>query len=94
VSDDRLGELRLRVLATDRQIVAAVNERVRLVAEIWAIKIEEGLPLVDAEREQLLRDALAEANAGPLSRAELDALLDTILGLTKREVRRLHPRAG
>lgn len=93
MSDSELGELRRRVLETDRQIVEAVNERLRLVTAIWELKIAQGLPLVDAEREQLLREALAASNEGPMSRAELDELVGAILELTKRGVGRLHPTA-
>ncbi len=83
---DPLDDLRRRVLDVDRRIVGALNERLALVAEIWSVKTERGLPLLDEERERRLRAALAEANDGPLSAEGLDALVDAVLELTKREM--------
>jgi chorismate mutase/prephenate dehydratase len=79
-------ELRSRIAANDRAIVEAVNERLRLVAELWDLKELEGAPRLDPERERRLRAALAEANRGPLSGEGLDRLVDELLALTKREL--------
>jgi chorismate mutase len=83
---DRFGELRELILANDRRIVAAVNERLALVEELWRLKRERGSELVDAGREQALRAALAEANEGRLSADGLDWLVTELLALTKREL--------
>ena len=79
-------ELRDRIAANDRAIVESVNLRLRLVAELWRIKAERGASLLDPEREQRLRAALAEANEGPLSAEGLERLVDELLALTKREL--------
>ena len=79
-------ELRDRIAANDRAIVEAVNERLRLVAELWGLKEREGAPRLDPERERRLRAALAESNRGPLSAQGLDRLVDELLALTKREL--------
>jgi chorismate mutase len=86
--DDPLAELRARIGENDRAIVAAVNERLRLVAELWRVKESHGAPRLDPDRERRLREELARANAGPLSPAGLDALVDALLALTKRELDR------
>jgi chorismate mutase len=83
---DRLRELRDAVSANDRRIVEAVNERLRLVAELWQVKHEVGAERIDPERERALRQHLAAANAGPLSPEGLDRLVDELLDLTKREL--------
>jgi chorismate mutase/prephenate dehydrogenase len=85
---DPLEEIRARIDATDRAIVEAVNERLRLVTELWELKEMHGAPRYDPDRERSLRDALAAANAGPLSAEGLDALVDELLALTKRELSR------
>jgi chorismate mutase len=85
---DPLAELRARIGENDRAIVAAVNERLRLVDELWQVKQRHGAERLDPERERRLRDELARANAGPLSATGLDALVDELLALTKRELDR------
>ncbi len=86
MSDDRVAELRSRIGANDRAIVEAVNERLRLVSELWTLKREQGLDRLDPDRERRLREELAAANPGPLSAGGLDALLSELLRLTKREL--------
>jgi chorismate mutase len=83
---ERLEELRARVAANDRAIVAAVNERLRLVEELWRVKDEQGTDRLDLDRERRLREHLADANTGPLSAEGLDALVTELLALTKREL--------
>jgi chorismate mutase len=82
----RIDELRSRIAANDRAIVLSVNERLRLVAELWQVKEELGTELLDPDRERRLRGLLAEANDGPLSPEGLDALVTELLALTKREL--------
>ena len=79
-------ELRARIAENDREIVARVNARLRLVTELWRLKEERGAPRLDTDREARLRDALAEANEGPLTRAGLDRLVSVLLALTKDEL--------
>jgi len=83
---DRIEELRARIGAADRELVGAVNERLRLVGELWALKRERGLARVDPERERRLRAELAATNDGPLSDDGLERLLTELLALTKSEL--------
>ena len=83
---DRFEELRGLILENDRRIVAAVNERLALVEELWRLKAERGAERVDPERERALREALAETSAGRLSAEGLDRLVGELLALTKREL--------
>ena len=86
MSDDPLAELRARITANDARIVGLVNERLRLVAELWQLKERVGAPLVDPERERALRAQLEAANDGRLSAAGLERLIATLLELTKDEL--------
>jgi 3-deoxy-7-phosphoheptulonate synthase / chorismate mutase len=83
---DPLAELRARIGANDRAIVEAVNERLRLVTELWELKERQGAERFDPDRERRLREELASANDGPLSPEGLDALVTELLALTKREL--------
>ena len=81
-----IDELRDRIGANDRAIVAGVNERLRLVAQLWRLKAEQGAARLDPERERQLRDDLLAANDGPLSEEGLASLVSELLALTKREL--------
>lgn len=81
-----LDEIRSQITANDKAIVAAMNERLRLVAALWDLKREGGADQVDPQRERDLRAELAAANAGPLSAAGLDRLVAELLALTKSEL--------
>ena len=83
---ERFDELRGRIADNDRAIVAGVNERLRLVAELWELKDAQGASRVDPEREARLREALGATNHGPLSPEGLDRLVTELLALTKREL--------
>ena len=83
---DAFEQLRARIAENDRQIVARVNDRLRLVAELWRLKEAEGAPRLDPEREARLRASLAAANEGPLSGEGLDRLVAELLALTKNEL--------
>ena len=82
---DELQELRSRIDAVDARIVEAVNERLELVERLWRMKTELGIDRLDPDREQQIRATLRAANAGPLTDAGLDELVDTLLALTKHE---------
>jgi chorismate mutase len=86
--DDPLAELRAQIAANDRAIVEAVNERLRLVTELWQIKEMHGNERLDPDRERRLREELTAANGGPLSADGLDVLVSELLALTKRELDR------
>ena len=78
--------LRAAITDNDRAIVAAVNERLNLVARLWKLKRDLGVDRFDPGRERSLRAELAATNAGPLSAQELDHLIDELLAVTKREL--------
>lgn len=82
---DPLRELRGRIDAVDLRIVAAVNERLALVDELWRLKDELGVDRIDPGREEAIREALRDANGGPLTEEGLTELIDAVLALTRRE---------
>src|SRR5207248_11722957 len=52
MDDSVLASYRERISAADDGVLQAVNDRLRLVAELHALKRRSGLPLFDAAREQ------------------------------------------
>jgi chorismate mutase len=86
VTRERFDEIRQRITENDEEVIAALNRRLELVAELWKLKEELGLEVADPGREQRLRAHLAERNAGPLTREGVDEIVTVLLDLTKREL--------
>jgi 3-deoxy-7-phosphoheptulonate synthase / chorismate mutase len=89
VSDpDPIVGLRERITETDRELLAGVNARLELVAELRRYKDEHGIAFLDPERERWMVADLVGANGGPLSDDGVRELLAFVLDLTKRELER------
>jgi chorismate mutase len=78
--------LREQISERDRVILAAVNERIGLVAELREHKLAQGWDFLDSGREERLLGALAAENPGPLTEEGLRELFTGLLALTKREL--------
>ena len=86
MTDDAVSAFRQQITGIDREIVALVNRRLEVVAQLKRYKAEHGIDFVDPQREeQMIAERLAE-NGGPLSDDGLRALYAELLALTKREV--------
>lgn len=85
MSDER-DLLRQRIAANDAEIVALVNERLRLVGALWEWKRLHAAERLDPDRERILRAELQAANGGPLTAAGVDRLMTELLELTKSEL--------
>jgi chorismate mutase len=85
-ADAFIAAQRARIADVDRALVAALNRRLELVAELKRYKEAHGIAFVDPERERALTAELEAANRGPLSAAGLRVIHTEILALTKREL--------
>lgn len=85
-TDPEVERLRAALTELDEGIVAEVNRRLELVAELKRVKEERGLGFLDPAREEWLLAHLAERNRGPLSERGVRALYTELLALTKREL--------
>lgn len=74
-----LESLRARIDAVDRQLLAALNERARLVREVGELKRGLGLPVFHAGRERDLVERLARENPGPFPGAALPRVFGEII---------------
>jgi chorismate mutase len=86
--DPLINELRAEISDTDRAILDAMNRRLQLVARLKQYKESRGIDFLDPEREASMLEDLRRTNRGPLSNDGLKELLDEVLDLTKREVKR------
>ncbi len=74
-----LGPVREKIDAIDREIIAKLNERFRLAAEVARVKAKAGLPIYHPGREEDLMRRLAEHNPGPLTEAGMRAIYREII---------------
>jgi chorismate mutase/prephenate dehydratase len=86
MSDDALARFRDEITAVDREIFAAVNRRLELVAQLKRYKAEHGIAFVDPGREARMVAERVDENRGPLSEDGLRALYAELLALIKREL--------
>ena len=86
MTDPLTDKLRSRIADQDRAILAAINIRLRLVAELKAYKARTGVAFLDPEQEDRVLQTLVDENDGPLSPAGVRALFGEILALMKREL--------
>lgn len=84
--DPVVRALRDEITEIDREIFAAVNRRLDLVARLKRHKDEHGISFVDPDRERRMLDERAGENTGPLSEEGLRAFYVELLALVKREV--------
>jgi len=69
-----LEELRTEIDRLDKQIVALLNQRAKVVVEVGKLKAKDGSPVYAPDREQKVLDRVREANAGPLPDSALVAI--------------------
>ena len=70
---------RKKIDEIDRRLVRLLNDRARCVLEIGKIKHQNGLPILESNREdEVLRHAL-EANKGPLDNDAIRRVFEEIV---------------
>jgi chorismate mutase len=76
----RLAACRKQIDETDQQIVALLNERARIVAEVGKIKREAHLPVAAPAREQQVLDHIVQlGGAGPFPPDRLRHVYQTVI---------------
>ena len=81
--DATIRSLRDQLDALDRQLVKALNERARLVAEHADIKAEAGAQLFDPKREAQMLQRVASENPGPIYDATIQEIFEVIMHRTR-----------
>ena len=86
VEDPYVLKVRREISDLDSSLVALVNKRLKLVAQLKRYKEEHGIGFIDLAREEWMLQYLQRANRGPLSAEGLAELYHELLDLMKREV--------
>ncbi len=83
---ETLAGLREAIDAVDRAILSSLAERVALVRAVARLKRDQGVPIVDPEREAAVVDtAGAFARLHGLNETEVRSLYWRLLALSRRE---------
>ncbi len=78
-----LERLRASIDAVDRDLLASLNERARLVQWVGRIKREAGAAVYEPSRERRIVDGLVHANPGPFPDAGLAPVFREIISATR-----------
>jgi chorismate mutase / prephenate dehydratase len=83
MSPPELASLRDRIEAVDRQIIALVAERLRIVEDVAAAKLAAASPLRDREREELLLQRLRHlAVAAGLDAHQIERMYRVVMDMS------------
>ena len=88
VDDPHVSRVRREISDLDTKLVALVNARLKLVAQLKRYKDEHVIGFVDLAREEWMLQYLQRGNRGPLSAEGLSHLYHELLDLMKEEVRK------
>jgi chorismate mutase/prephenate dehydratase len=74
-----ISALRLTIDEIDAKILDLVNRRLLLARQIGAIKKQDGIQLIDHQREKDILDRLRHTNNGPLETDGLQRIFEAII---------------
>lgn len=80
---DDLKDLRNKIDVIDKEMVELLNKRAVLALEVRAIKIKNGFPVFDGDRENEILKNISLLNDGPLNESQLKEIYASILKCMK-----------
>lgn len=89
-----IDELRERIDALDRQLVALLSERAACALAVGRLKEQAGLPIYQPVREAEVLANVRQANAGPLDNEAMTRLFERIIDEARRLERLAAARRG
>lgn len=84
-----LEDYRREIDAVDRRLVALFEERMDITHKVGEYKLAQGLPVLDAQREREVLSAKAALVADGTLKADVVALYETIMAISRRQQRTL-----
>lgn len=85
--DMKLNELRNEIDSLNRQLMDLLGKRTEMAREIARVKKQEKLPILDAGREQAIKDEMRQlARTKRMSVAFVEEMFDLLLDYTRLEM--------
>ncbi|MCF6200722.1 MAG: prephenate dehydratase [Hydrogenimonas sp.] len=78
-----LEELRKKIDAIDDRLLELLNERIKIVQEVGALKHRTGASIYRPEREKAIIERLSKQNGGPLTDAAIEAIFLEIFAVAR-----------
>ena len=85
----QLEQYRQEIDAIDRELVDLFLRRMEVTGKVGAWKQQNGVPVLDAEREKRVIAAKTALTDDPARRADLAELYETIMAISRRQQRHL-----
>lgn len=86
---DELDALRREIDGIDRQLAELLLRRMEVTGRVGAWKQAHGMPVLDPDREKAVLAQKAALTGDPARRADLTALFETVMAVSRRQQRRL-----
>jgi chorismate mutase len=94
MADNDIRGWRKKIDELDRRLVDLLNERARAAREIGRLKRATQMPIYEPDREKIIFDNVAEANAGPLATNDLKQVYERIIDVMRKiQKEEITPRA-
>ncbi len=78
-----LEELRKKIDRIDDKLLELLNERIKIVQEVGALKHKTGASIYRPEREKAIIERLSRQNSGPLTEAAIEAIFLEIFAVAR-----------
>jgi chorismate mutase len=86
-NDPVIKQFREKISDNDLKLLELVNKRIKLVAQLWQYKRQQGMDVYAPAREDWLVTYATRANKGPLSPAALSEIYRHLIEVTQHEAR-------
>jgi chorismate mutase len=84
MADNDIRGWRKKIDELDRRLVDLLNERARAAREIGRLKRATQMPIYEPDREKIIFDNVAGANAGPLADNDLKQVYERIIDVMRK----------
>ena len=86
-TDPVIKQFREQISDIDLKTLDLINKRIKLVAQLWKYKRQQGIDVYAPAREDWLVTYATRANKGPLTAAALSEIYRHIIEVTQHEAR-------
>jgi len=79
-----IADWRRKIDEVDLQLVRLINERAQCAHEIGKLKRDSAMPIYEPDRERIIFQNIARANAGPLSDVQLRQVYERLVDVMRQ----------